>query len=113
MKLNQRLAGTGFAFTIVGFIWLASCAEVNVVETPDPAVQYAEDQQLIAEYIDLNELTVNDTTNSGTRVVIFESGEGLQPVDGSIVKIDYAARLLQRDSLNDVLDTTFFASTTA
>ncbi len=111
MKLNQRLAETGFVLTLLGFIWLGSCGEVKIVETIDPAVQYADDQQLIAEYLDLNEYSFNDTTESGTRVVVFEAGEGISPEEGSIVKIDYAARLLQRDSLDDVLDTTFFATT--
>ena len=82
-----------FGLTIVGVIWAVSCTE-NVEEVVDRDVQRLEDIEKIEEFIAENNLGEFDTTASGARYIIADTGRRGSIDYNDIVAIDYTARLL-------------------
>ncbi len=95
----------------IGFISLMGCDEGNIRETPTPGEIYQTDLEIINDYLADNNYEYNDTTESGTRVLIFDTGDGESPQNGEIVTFDYTGRFLFRNSDEEVIDTIFFETT--
>ena len=95
---------------VVGLTTLTNCEDPNIIEFPDPAIQYKVDIDLIDLYLTQNELDYTDTTTSGVRVVIFDEGEGEATQENSIVAFDYTVITLV-DTAGIIVDTTHISST--
>lgn len=63
----------------------------DFVTAPDPNVQFQEDKEVIESFIQDRGLAIVDTTGSGVRYSIQESGEGQLVEVNDIVTMDYTA----------------------
>ena len=111
MKTKNKQVKTGCAATLLGLIGLFSCVKSDELVTAADADQvYAEDILEIENYF--AEIGINDfdTTQTGVRYKILETGEGKSVENANDVTLEYTAYLTNGEilssSLQAVLDTT-------
>ena len=111
MKTKNKQMKTGCAATLLGLIGFFSCVENDeVFTTADPDLVYAEDILEIENYF--TEIGINDfdTTQTGVRYKIMETGDGKSVENANDVTLEYTAYLTSGEilssSLQAVVDTT-------
>ncbi|MBV6647889.1 MAG: FKBP-type peptidyl-prolyl cis-trans isomerase [Cyclobacteriaceae bacterium] len=107
MKLSGKV-GVLVSFISLGFA--VGCGSDDVLETASQDEQRTEDIALIESYIAEKGFTDVDTTSSGVRYVIRETGSGEAIEYGDIVTLDFTGTLTNgevfRSTVQAVVDTT-------
>lgn len=85
--------------------FLAACREDIVASPVDPDVQLREDLEIISGYMDSLGYEHVDTTASGVRYVVLDSGSGVSPAYGDIVFYHYTGRLTDGHVFDTSIDT--------
>lgn len=83
----------GFLAIVLGFILLA-CGDGNVVVQVDPDIQLEKDSIAIAEYMIEKGYENYQTTSSGVRYFIIETGDSTSIDESDFVTFDYTGMLL-------------------
>ncbi len=106
--INFRFFLSGLAVSLLMII--AGCKE-NFSEDPDPDIQRIEDIQIIEEYILENNLGQYDTTESGARYIILDSGFRDSIHYNNIVAVDFVGYSVDSSvfstSIREIADSVF------
>ncbi len=87
-------------FIIVAIYLLMACGDGNVVITPDPDIQLAEDSIIINDYLIARGITDFETTELGVRYKILERGIGDTIDESDILSFGYIG-MLTNDTIFD------------
>jgi hypothetical protein len=107
IKGTIRLFGITFMIAV-----MQSCGEVDLIELNDFNEQRLLDERLIADYLEENNFSNVDSTESGIKYVILEQGEGAAPIPNEFVAIDFYNQdfdnIVYASNMRDVADTSVF-----